>query len=93
MAMTSGEPGALTCLRIGNPQLAESDDENRRNLYRIVALIAPRPPRSLNVVLQPGKEADDGAVAQGSDQDATEAWPEKGLVGGQPGPGRNGRKG
>ena len=45
-----------------------------------------------SIELPPPGHALPAAAADGSDADRLEAWPEKGIVGGQLGPNRNGRK-
>lgn len=64
MTTAPGQPGPLTWLHIGDLHLREPDGENRRDLERIVALIASLPPGCLDFVLLPGDNADDGTAAQ-----------------------------
>ena len=64
MTTPPGQPGPLTWLHIGDLHLKEPDGENRRNLERIVALAALLSPGSLDFVLLPGDNADDGTAAQ-----------------------------
>ena len=64
MATIPGDPGPLTWLHIGDLHLKEPGGKNHRDLERIVAAAVSLPPRSLDFVLLPGDNADDGTAAQ-----------------------------
>lgn len=64
MLSSKADNRVLSWLHIGDLHITAGDEENHRDLQRVVALAQGLPPGSLDFVLLPGDNADDGTPEQ-----------------------------